>query len=158
MTFDEVINASTFNASGLALVNQSSQSDSLLRHNIGSGTTPDTNGLEIRVMLSGEEQRELSAMTNLATSPDNTFIIASAFTVEDMSGNQLNQISADSALPVLYYLNSPLLIFLEYPKYYFDEGETAMLRVYLNTTAASDVTFTLTTEDGGARGEHLYHY
>ena len=151
LTFDEVINSSTFNASGLTLVNQSSQS--LDRYNIRSGTTSDSNGLEIRVMLSDIDQNELNAMTDLATSPDNTYIIASMFTVEDMNGNPLNPILADSALQVLYYLNSPVLIFLEFPKYYFDEGQTVMLRVFLNTTAASDVTFTVTTEGRGAMGE-----
>ena len=155
LTFDEVINISTFSASGLALINRSSQS--FVQYNIRSGTTSDTNGLEIRVMLSDMDRNELRAMTDLATSPDNTYIIASVFTVEDMSGNQLYPISADSALRVLYYLNSPVLISLEFPKYYFDEAQTVMLRVLLNTTAASDVTFTLTTEDGGALGEQCYH-
>ena len=151
LTFNEVIDTSTFNASGLTLVNQPSQS--LIRYNIISGTTSDSNGLEIRVMLSDIDQNELNAMANLATSPDNTYIIASMFTVEDMNSNSLSPILADSALRVLYYLNSPVLIFLEFPKYYFDEGQTVIMRVFLNTTAASDVTFTVTTEDGGAMGE-----
>jgi hypothetical protein len=155
LIFDEVVDTTTFDPTGLGLINQSSQS--LVRYNVRSGTTSDTNGLEIRVMLSDADQSELNAMTNLATSPDNTYIIASMFTVEDVNGNPLNPISIDSALRVLYFLNSPVMIFLEFPKYYFDEGQTVMLRVYLNTTAASDVTFTLTTEDGGAQGEHLYH-
>ena len=154
LTFSEVIDTSTFNASGLTLVNQPSQS--LVQYNIRSGTTADSNGLEIRVMLSDIDQNELNAMADLATSPDNTYIITSMFTVEDMNTNPLNSISADSALRVLYYLNSPVLIFLEFPKYYYNEGQTVMLRVFLNTTAASDVTFTLTMEDGGAMGEHLY--
>ena len=153
LTFDEVVNTSTFNASGLTLVNQPSQY--LVRYSIRSGTTSDQNGLEVRVSLSNADRNELTALTNLATSPDNTYILASMITIQDMNGNQLSPILADSALQVLYYLNSPVLIFIEYPKYYFDEGQTAMLRVLLNTTAASDVTFTLTTVEGGALGELL---
>ena len=152
LTFDEIINASTFNASGLTLVGQPSQS--LVSYNIRQGTTSDSNGLIIQVLLSAIDQDELSAMTNLATAPNNTYIITTMSTVQDTNGNPLNPISVDTALRVLYYLNSPVLISLEFPKYFYNEGQRVTLRVFLNTTAASDVTFTLTTEDRAALGKN----
>ena len=151
LTFDEIIiNALSFNASGLTLANQ--QSASSERYTLTGGSIAYYNGTVVHLMLSQGDLTSINSIPNLATSPTTSYLVAAALTAVDTTHNQLSPISIDSALQIMYYVDSPIAISFEFPKYFFNEGRTVMLRVTLNATAATDVTFTVATEDNQALG------
>ncbi len=149
LKFDEIVNALTFNALDLTLVNQ--QSLPRQEYTLTGGTVASLSSTIIRLDMIDSDLASIRAM-DLGTSINTTYLSAASSTVQDMNDNPLNPVSLDSPLRALYYANSPILASFEFPTYIFNEGQTAMLRVILNTTATPDVSFTVTTEEGQALG------
>ena len=69
LTFNDVVNASTFNPGGLTFVNEQGASTHLL-----DATTMGPDGLELVVNLGPIARNTLAASTDVATSIDNTFL------------------------------------------------------------------------------------
>lgn len=99
LTFDETVNAATFNTSALTFANRAFRSP--VRYTLVDSTSSNLNSDVIEVSLSSNDLNALKAIVDLATSPSDTYIIATAYTVQDMSNNPLSGITDDSALQVL---------------------------------------------------------
>ena len=154
LTFDEIIDVTDLDPRGVTFVSQESSPSA--RYTLTGGSVSYFNRNIIHLLISDADLTALNSIHNLATSRSTTFIIASSRTVEDTSDNDFNPITVDSALQVLYFVDSPLAISFEYPRYYFSEGQTIMLRVTLNSTAATDVTFNVATESDQATGMSMH--
>ena len=97
LTFSETVNTSSFDATGLTLVSgQSSTSNYTLTG--GSLSSGDSPILELRLLQ--QDLNAINAMDNLATSLNNTYIIATSLTVSDMVRNLLSPISLVDRLQV----------------------------------------------------------
>ena len=110
LTFDETVNAATFNISAFTLLNRASRFSSAYTLESSSASTINNN--QIDVDLSRSDLDAIKAVSNLATSASDTFIVASQYAVEDMNANRLSEISQDAALQVSIYsedLTSPEL-------------------------------------------------
>ena len=99
--FDETVDASTFNVSGLTLVDRVSQHRALITLVTSSHTTEDSH--EIVVTLSKIDLDSITALTTLAAGESSTFLTATSYTVRDMNQNRLMEIPATSALGVATY-------------------------------------------------------
>ena len=99
--FDETVDASTFNVSGLTLVNRVSQYSA--SYTLTTSTHTTENSHVIVVSLSKADLDSITALTTLATGPSSTFLAATTYTVMDMSMNRLMQIHRTSALNVATY-------------------------------------------------------
>ena len=109
--FDETIVASTFNVSGLALVDRTLQPRASYVLSTSSHTTQDSD--QIVVILSKTDLDSITALTTLATGPSSTFLTATVYTVRDKTGNRLKEIPAMSALNVDMYIQDGINPVLE---------------------------------------------
>ena len=153
LTFDEIIDVTSFNASGLTFVNPESTSSA--RYTLTNSIVSYFNSSIIHLVITEADVLALNNLLNLVRSPTTAYVIAAADTVQDTSQNQLNPVTIASPLQALYFVDSPLAISFEYPRYYFSEGQTIALRVALNSTAATDVTFRIVTQSGQATGMYI---
>lgn len=154
LTFNEIVNASSFDVSSLTLVNQESQS--LVRHTLTDGYVSNVNSEVLRVLLSQNDISAINTLGYLASTQYDTYIVATTSTVQDLNNNPLAPISVNSALRVAQYVgneHTDRLIQLGFQNYTTREGEMVRLRIFLNATAARDVTFTVATRDGSAVGK-----
>ena len=99
LTFDETVNAATFNVSALTFVNRAFRSP--VRYTLVDSTPSNVNSAMIEIALSDRDLNAVKAITDLATSVSDTYIIATQYTVRDMNNNLLSTILDDSALQVL---------------------------------------------------------
>ena len=152
LMFDEIVNALTFNASGLTLISRELPPHQV--YPLTGGTVANLNSTILHLNMREDDLIEIKAI-GLGTSANNTYISATDSTIRDMNDNTLNPISINSPRQVLYYTDSPILISFEFPTYIFNEGQRAILRVVLNATATPDVSFTVMTEDNEALGTYF---
>ena len=152
LTFDETVHVSAFDFTALTLVNQPSPSPTSMYRLTGGSTNSLNSAIIIEISLAVADLNQIRSMDNLATSVSNTYISTTSQAVQDMNGNQLIEIPAFMALRAMHFVNSPILLSFEPRNYTVIEGEMVMIRVVLNTTAASEVTFGITTEDIEAVG------
>lgn len=101
LTFDETVYAGSFNISALALVNRGTSPSS--RHVPINSTPSTTNSSVIVVSLARTDLDAIKAITDLATSLSDTFLTADRFTVRDMNGNLLTEITSDAAVQASMY-------------------------------------------------------
>lgn len=99
LTFDETVNAATFNVSAVTFANRAFRSP--VRYTLVDSIPSSINSAVIEIALSERDLNALKAVTDLATSASDTYIIATQYTVRDMNNNPLSAISDDSALQVL---------------------------------------------------------
>lgn len=159
LTFNEIVNALSFDVFSLTIVNQRSQSS--IRRTLTDGYVPNINSEILRVLLSQNDITAINAQGYLASTQYDTYIVATASTVRDLNNNPLTPISVASALRVAQYVgneHTDRLIQLEFQNYTAREGETVRLRIFLNATAARDVTFTVVTRNGSAIGKFNLYY
>ena len=162
LTFDEIVNTSSFDVSSLTLVNQESQS--LVMHTFTDGyVPPNINSDILHVFLGPSDITAINNVGYLASTQYDTYITATAATVQDMNNNPLAPISTASALRVTQYVgneHTDRLIQLGFQNYDAREGETVRLRIFLNSTAARAVTFTVVTRNGSAmcKSSHFAMY
>lgn len=153
LSFDEIINASSFNSVGLTLTNRASAPSESYTLTGGFVTDYTYISAVIQLTLSETDLTAINSNPNLANSRATSYIVAAAQTIQDMSQNQLNPILDNSALQVLYYVNSLIGIYFEYSRYFVSEGQTAQLILALDTPPVAPVTFTVATEDRQAIGK-----
>ena len=102
LTFDETVNADTFNVSALTLVNRAFRSQ--VQYTLMDGVSSSVNSPIIEVTLSKSDVDNIKAISSLATGDSDTFITATPYTVEDMNENRLSAIASDSAQQVAVYI------------------------------------------------------
>ena len=101
LTFDETVNAASFNVSAVTLVNRASQYSSSYTPESSTASTIDSSIIE--VTLAKVDLDAIKAISNLASSASDTYVIAPPYTVRDMNGNSLSEITSDAALQVSEY-------------------------------------------------------
>ena len=101
LTFDETVDASTFNVSGLTFNDRVSRY--MAAYSLTSSTHSTENSNEIEVTFSKADLDSITSLTSLATGPSSTFLTATKYTIRDMRQNRLSEISPTSALPVTMY-------------------------------------------------------
>ena len=113
LSFDETVNAATFNVTGLAFVNRASGSTA--SYTLVDSLPSSVNSAVIEVQLSLRDLNAINAIDNLATSTSDTFLTATPYTVRDMNQNSLAAVTADSALQIgaSDYTRDTTLPFLE---------------------------------------------
>jgi hypothetical protein len=150
--FNEVINVSSFNVSGLALTNRASAPSE--RYTLTGGSISyDVNRLMfIEITLNEADLAAIISNPDLANSRTTSYMTAAALTIQDMNQNQLNPILDDFALLAFTYIDSQRGISFQYSKFYVNEGHRAWLYVSLDSYGPSDATFTVATEDREATG------
>ena len=153
LSFDEVINSSSFNPLGLTLTNRVPAPSESYTLTGGSVTYYNYIPTFIQLVLNETDLTAINSNPSLANSRATSYIVAAAQTIQDMSQNQLNPILENSALQVLYYVDSPIEIYFQYSRYFVSEGQTAQLILALDTPPVSAVTFTVATEDRQAIGK-----
>ena len=99
LTFDETVNSSSFNMSGLTLTNRASRYT--VAHTLTTSTHSTMDSNKITVTLSKFDLDSVTSLTSLAAGPGSTFLFATRHTVMDMTGNQLSESLSD--LPVFDY-------------------------------------------------------
>ena len=107
LSFDETVNAASLDVTALSFVNRATASDAT--YQLTDSTISTIDSAVIDVMLSPRDLNAIKAIDSLATSFSTTFLTASRNTVQDMSGNRLTPITADSALQVSLYMQDMVL-------------------------------------------------
>ena len=88
LTFDEPVDASSFNVSGITILSQPGATDASLSYNLQSGNLLTPSGVTMTMLLSNTDIVELQSRPNLATSQMNTYIALSESTGVDLSYQQ----------------------------------------------------------------------
>jgi len=88
LTFDEPVDVSSFDISGVTIVSRPGVTDASLSYNLQSGTVLTPNGVTMTTLLSDIDVNELQSRPTLATRENNTYISLSASTVIDLSHEQ----------------------------------------------------------------------
>ena len=96
--FDETIIASTFNVSGLTLVDRFSLPTA--SYTLSRSTHSSEDSDQIVVTLSKVDLDSITAQTSLATGLSSTFLTATIYTVRDKTQNRLMEVLASSAINV----------------------------------------------------------
>ena len=107
LTFDEPVDALSFDLTGITVLSQPGATDASLSYNLQSGNLLTPNGITMTTLLSDTDVVELQSRPNLATSRMNTYLALSASTAIDLSYQQNpvqtitinNSVQADAYIP-----------------------------------------------------------
>ena len=109
LTFNEPVDASSFDVTGISVLSQPGATDASLSYNLQSGDLLTPNGITMTALLSNTDVVELQSRPNLATSRMNTYLVLTASTGVDLSYQQNpvqaimtnNALQADAYIPDL---------------------------------------------------------
>lgn len=149
LTFDEIVNANTFNVSGLTFVDRSSQHTTA--YTLTSSTHSTENSTNIEVMFSKTDLDSITSLTSLASGLSSTFLTATKYTVRDMRQNRLSNISPLSALPVTVYTEDRVNPVLESFSLDVSTGELSLTfteTVLATSLMPTEITFQSTSIGG----------
>ena len=106
LTFDEPVDASSFDITGITIVSQPGVTDTSLSYNLQSGNLLTPNGGTMTTLLSDIDVTELQSRPSLATSENNTYISLTASTVIDLSHerNPVQPILIDDSMQADLYV------------------------------------------------------
>ena len=102
LVFDETVNTSSLNVQGLSLQQYNDSLGEFIILSPPTGTS-DPNSTIFVVRLSPEDANEIKQLTSLAIDSTSTFLAIQNFTIADMNGNSVSEISISDALPVTEY-------------------------------------------------------
>lgn len=107
LTFDEPIDALSFDVTGITILSQPGATNASLSYNLQSGSLLTPNGITVTTLLSDTDVVELQSRPNLATSQMNTFLALSASTATDLSyqQNPVQTIAINNAVQVDAYIS-----------------------------------------------------
>ena len=110
LTFSETVDARTLNVTGLTLL--SNASENAVKYQLVSSTSSTENIISIDVFLSREDSNGIKALTDLATSVNDTYLSISSHLVQDVNENPIDEIAITNPLPVSNFtadMISPIL-------------------------------------------------
>jgi len=107
MTFDEPVDASSFDLTGITILSQPGTTNASLSYNLQSGMLLTPNGITMTTLLSDTDVVELQSRPNLATSRMNTYLALNASTAFDLSyrRNPVQAITISNALQADMYIS-----------------------------------------------------
>ena len=94
LNFDEPVNASTLNPTGITLLSSVDENTKLT---LTGGNTTSENGLQIVVLFTEDDLNDIKVLETLYTENSNVFIAIEPFTILDMNNNPVNAIDALNA-------------------------------------------------------------
>ena len=112
LTFDDIVLASTFNASAITLHGTSTGTDSTNSYKLSGGVTTSSNGFTIVLPLLVSDVDQLRLRADLATGVDNTFLSMTSNVIIDDRGSTAIEITTP-ALQVSNFIadrNPPMLL------------------------------------------------
>ena len=98
LTFSDIANVSTFNASGITIQSQSLAVPSAMVTLTSTSTTASSDGLVLDVVLSATDRLNLTSAAGLASRVENTFITLTSSTVTGYDNNNVQPILNGNAL------------------------------------------------------------
>ena len=106
LTFDEPVDASSFDITGITIVSRPGVTNASLSYNLQSGTLLSPNGVTMTTLLSDIDITELQSRSGLATTVNNTYISLNESTVIDLSHEQnlVQLISIDDSMQADVYV------------------------------------------------------
>ena len=110
LNFDEPVNTSTFDPTGITLASTMGGSSTLP---LTGGNTTSYNGLQVVVNLSDDDLNDIKVLESLYTDSDNVYISLEPSTIADMNGNPVNAVFLSDALNATSFINdttSPILL------------------------------------------------
>ena len=107
LTFDEPVDASSFDVTGISILSRPGATDVPLSYNLQSGDLLTLNGITMTTLLSNIDVVELQSRPNLATSRMNTYVVLSSSTAVDLSyrQNPVQPITINNALQADAYIS-----------------------------------------------------
>lgn len=97
LTFNETVNASTLDPSKIIL--QSSQSAPIsLTHNIKNGTVLSDDSTTVVFEIGADDLNQIKQIPDLGTREDNSYLRFLAGGIEDMFGNEINEVDTSNAI------------------------------------------------------------
>ena len=141
LTFDETVNTSSLDVEGILLLgfNSSLSGDYFMLTN--SSMTFDSFSTKVTIVLSKEDANEIKRLPDLAVDASSTYISIQSFTIEDMNGNQVIDISQFNATPVRDYVvdrNKPTLI-----EFHLNLDTNQLVLTFNETVSSSSTMFEL---------------
>ena len=135
LSFSETINPANFNITSIVL--QNSSMSSAPSFTVMPSSTYQRIGLStILVNFSLSDLNAIKADENLATSPNNTFLVIDSLAAEDRNGNALVPILSNNSKPVTEFTNDSTLPYLVSFVIDFDNGNlTLSFSETVNTTS-----------------------
>ena len=107
LTFNEPVDASSFDVTGISVLSRPGATDASLSYNLQSGDLLTPNGITMTTLLSNADVVELQSRPNLATSQMNTYLVLTASTGVDLSyqQNPVQAITINNALQANAYIS-----------------------------------------------------
>lgn len=103
LSFDETVDAGTFNVTALALVDRVASPNTAASYALTDSSSSSVNAAVIDISVSPRDLNAIKAINTLATSSSDTYITATAYAVRDIDGNRLAAVTADSPVQVSAY-------------------------------------------------------
>ena len=111
--FSETVDAYTLDVSQISIQPSHNETDPLLTHSLSPPShTPTQYSPDVLIYLSEEDLNEIKRLTNLAVSPETTFLSLTSSTINDMSVNPILPIPELNALQVRNFASdsSPVIL------------------------------------------------
>ena len=107
LTFDEPVDASSFDVTGITVLSQPGVTDLSLSYNLQSGDLLTPNGITMTTLLSNTDIVELQSRPSLATSRMNTYLVLTTSTAVDLSyeQNSVQAITINNAMQADTYIS-----------------------------------------------------
>ena len=138
LNFDEPVNASTLNPTGISLL---SGVDEVLT--LSGGNTTSDNGLQIVVFITDDDLNEIKVFEDLYTDDSNVYIALDPSTISDMNNNPVNAITALNATSFTNDTTSPKLRAFD-----LDFNSDVLTLEFVETVNTSSINFTgITLQD-----------
>ena len=112
LTFSETVNSSSFDPTGIIILESQSATSPNLR-NLGGGSVLTSFDTIVQLQLDASDLNYMKSIADLASSKSNTYLTLSEYTIEDMFGNMVVTIASSEALEVNNYTEddrSPVLL------------------------------------------------
>lgn len=137
LTFDETVNASSLSPTSIII--QSAEFIPLMSlvhwHQLIGGNTSVEDSHIIHIQLNTTDLNEIKQLTEIATSPNNTYIIFSSELVSDTSGNDVNAITNGRGLQVRTFTDDMVRPMLD--KFTLDMNQALLHLTFSETVNSS---------------------
>ena len=151
LNFDEPVNASTFDPTGITLTSTMGGGSAL---SLTGGNTTSSNGLQIVVHFSDDDLNEIKVQESLYTDEDNVFISLQPSTIADMNGNPVNALLPSDSLNATSFVNdttSPRLLAFD-----LDFDSDILTLEFVETVNTSSINFTGITLQPASNSSNTY--
>ena len=151
LNFDEPVNVSSLATPGITLLNDRAGPTSLT---LTGGNTTSENGLQIVINLSVDDLNEIKRLESLYVDLESSYIAIEPFTVSDMNGNPVVEISSANALNASSFVNDttrPRLLAFD-----LDLNSNIMTFEFVETVNTSSINFTGITLQQSSNSSNQY--